>query len=341
MKHSRPERGIKLKCSTHLLFLGFVCSFAVLLEFVFPLLPLSNNEQFGHLDEALHLSTYRNRRRSLPRIANCTTVRTKGDEVVDTGERSMGSCALLFFGLAKQFKSLVLPTIRKNILQVGDNHHCDVFAHTYDLTAIYNSRNQELGAKIDPSEIYELTQNVMMESIQDFERQHNMTHLLQPRFFVHRKHGWTPQSYVNMLRQWHSIEKVWKLMVENEKKTGVQYERVGLFRSDVFYVSPIDIGKGDAVIPAFGLMTNDRMFYGKYEHAYVWANIRFPSVDCYKPPKSTHGLHSEHFMRRLILPNIPNWTINDKICFLRVRGQGKIQKKDCIYNYTGSYGILG
>ena len=69
-------------------------------------------------------------------------------------------------------------------------------------------------------------------------------------------------------------------MQQHERATGIEYERVAVFRSDVLYVVPIDIAKGDAVIPAFGKMTNDRMFYGLYEHAYVWANIRCPSVDC-------------------------------------------------------------
>jgi hypothetical protein len=115
----------------------------------------------------------------------------------------------------------------------------------------------------------------------------------------------------------------------------IQYERVGLFRSDVLYFHPIDISEGDAVVPAFGKMTNDRMFYGLYENAYVWANIRFPSVDCYKPQQPTHGLHSEHFMRRQVLPNIPNVTTRYDICFMRVRGTGKINLGDCLFNYTG------
>lgn len=139
-----------------------------------------------------------------------------------------------------------------------------------------------------------------------------------------------------MLRPWHSIEEVWKLMQQYELFKNVAYERVGLFRSDVFYFVPIDISKGgDAVIPAFGKMTNDHMFYGSYHNAYVWANIRFPSVDCYVPPLPSHGLHSEHFMRTLILPNIPNWTRRYDGCFMRVRGHGQIKKRDCMFNYTG------
>lgn len=128
-------------------------------------------------------------------------------------------------------------------------------------------------------------------------------------------------------------------MQQYEYSNDIHYDRVGLFRSDVYYVTDIDIMSETetdvAVIPSFGKMGNDRMFYGTYENAYVWANIRFPSVDCYEPELPTQGLHSEHFMERLILPNIPNWTERNDVCFLRVRGEGEIQDGDCNINYDG------
>jgi len=286
------------------------------------------------------------RRRLLPSIRNCTAVRdameneqlpyaSSNAAFLNSTTTVKRPCALLFFGLVKQFHNTVLPSIRKNILETGYNRNCDVFAHTYNVTEIHNSRNHENGSKNDPTEIYELTPNAMIENIEDFERQRNMTHLLQPRFVVHQKHGWTRTSYINMLRQWHSIDQVWNLMEQRERSMSIQYERVGLFRSDVFYFVPIDISKGDAVIPSFGKMTNDRMFYGLYENAYIWANIRFPSVDCYVPPLPTQGLHSEHFMETLILKNIPNWTNKSDICFMRVRGNGLVQLTDCELNYDG------
>lgn len=115
-------------------------------------------------------------------------------------------CTSVFFGLAKNFQSLVHPFIQGNIFRV--NHNCDVFAHTYNMTEVYSHRNRERGSAIDPTEIYQLTPHVHMETISDFEGQRNMTHLLQDRFRVAAKHGWEPQSYVKMLRQWHSIEQV-------------------------------------------------------------------------------------------------------------------------------------
>ena len=116
-------------------------------------------------------------------------------------------------------------------------------------------------------------------------------------------------------------------MREAERRQGIEYERVGFFRSDVRFVTSIDIFDGDAVIPNFGWV-NDRMFYGTYENAYIWAKIRFPSVPCYVPAKADVGMNSEFFMRDLVLKNIPNVTTRN-ICFYRVRATGYVQNGDC------------
>ena len=121
-------------------------------------------------------------------------------------------------------------------------------------------------------------------------------------------------------------------MQEAEHRRGLEYERVGLFRTDVKYVTPIDIFDGDAVIPNFGFLVNDRMFYGTYENAHVWAKIRFPSVPCYKPRHNSIKMHSEFFMNDFVLRNIPNVSKKD-ICFHRVRANGAVWEDDCTKKY--------
>ena len=59
---------------------------------------------------------------------------------------AQASCALLFFGLPKEFKSTVLPSIRTHVLAV--NRGCDVCAHTYNLSETSNPRNGELHAPL-------------------------------------------------------------------------------------------------------------------------------------------------------------------------------------------------
>ena len=123
-------------------------------------------------------------------------------------------------------------------------------------------------------------------------------------------------------------------MQQYEQATGIRYDRVGLFRTDVQYVTPIDIHDGnDAVVPGFGFLVNDRMFYGTYDNAHVWAKIRYASVDCYQPRHPFVQMHSEFFMNDLILPNIPNVTRRDDICFYRVRSNGNVLTDDCTKFY--------
>ena len=85
----------------------------------------------------------------------------------------------------------------------------------------------------------------------------------------------------NMIKQWHSIERVWGAM----ERSGTRYERVGLFRLDVRYKDPIDIGHGAAMVPAFHSelprWVNDRMFFGEYRYARQWATGRFPHAAAY------------------------------------------------------------
>ena len=121
-------------------------------------------------------------------------------------------------------------------------------------------------------------------------------------------------------------------MQETEERRVIQYEQVGLFRSDVEYATPIDIFDGDAVIPKFGFVVNDRMFYGTYENAHDWAKSRYPSVPCYVPRHEGIAMHSEYFMKDLVLKNIPNVTKKEDICFYRVRAQ-HVQRDDCIREY--------
>jgi hypothetical protein len=136
-----------------------------------------------------------------------------------------------------------------------------------------------------------------------------------------------------MYKQWHSIERVWDLMEENENNLGVEYERVGLFRSDVKYTTPINIFDGDAVIPKFGFIASDRMFYGLRENAKIWSKIRFSGVTCYKPRHAALAMHSEFYMKDFVLAKIPTEVETRDFCFYRVRGNGDVLDDDCTKAY--------
>jgi hypothetical protein len=233
------------------------------------------------------------------------------------------NCALLFFGLPKHFKDIVLPSIRSEIL--AHNPGCDVFAHTYNVTNITTARNGEDGAAIHPDEVFALTRNVVVDA------PHALPHDLE-HYHPYVAFDWKTQQMDNMIKQWHSIERAWGAMVDGERRRGRRYARVGLFRLDVKYVTPVRVGDGAvAAVPNFGHWNgprkglNDRAFYGGRAYAELWATARFPQADAYLASHKTR-LHSEIFM---------TWLLRDvpvelkPFCFLRVRATGEVKQRDC------------
>jgi len=241
------------------------------------------------------------------------------------------ACALLFFGLPRLFKMIPLPSILKYI--VATNPTCDIYAHSYNVTSIANEKEKDIPIKI--SELRLLTPNIVLDTEQEFLEQRNQTLHEYYKHFPHHFGNWYfPTSMDNMVKQWHSLERVWDLMLQVDQN----YTQVGLFRSDVFYTNPIDIFDGDAVIPQFASYpVNDRMFYGKFEYAEIWATHRFRNVPGYLGRAATgqlktyarDTLHSEFFMRDGILHAMPVKVQRKDICFFRVRGTGDVLTNDC------------
>eukprot|EP00941_MAST-03F_sp_MAST-3F-sp1_P002906 g2906.t1 len=225
-------------------------------------------------------------------------------------------CALLFFGLAKRFNDIVFPSIKEYILNI--NPDCDVYAHTYDIKSITNPRNNEDQTPVNPLEVYSMTKNVVIDTLDsvskaiDFEYYHKNYTL---------KYGAFPYSMDNLLKQWYSIQRVWDSMP-------TKYERVGLFRLDVLYLNPIDICDGNAVIPDFqhwgGL--NDRAFYGLYKWAEQWATNRFKKLPIRSKKENVYDMQGEKFMKYL-MRDVP--VALKSICFNRVRATGEIKSEDC------------
>eukprot|EP00277_Geminigera_cryophila_P046843 CAMPEP_0173074050 /NCGR_PEP_ID=MMETSP1102-20130122/10779_1 /TAXON_ID=49646 /ORGANISM="Geminigera sp., Strain Caron Lab Isolate" /LENGTH=293 /DNA_ID=CAMNT_0013943031 /DNA_START=294 /DNA_END=1173 /DNA_ORIENTATION=- len=189
------------------------------------------------------------------------------------------TCALLFFGLPKHFKDVVLPSIRKYILSV--NPGCDVFIHVYNVSSTSNSRNQEKNELLHPDEVNLMKEatTIVFESTADFQKRRNVS--LFYKYFPW-KDGWIwPTSLENMIKQWHSINHVWNQMANHENHVSeyhpghkvFQYERVGIFRSDVLYTNNINISEGVAVTSLFNngkAWMSDRLFYGLREYGEKW-----------------------------------------------------------------------
>lgn len=276
-------------------------------------------------------------------------------------------CALLFFGLIKEFKNLVYPAINSTILQ--QNPHCDVYLHTYNLTSIpFNPRSSEKeknkASKLDITEAYLLTtpDRITFESMQSF---HTKRDIILNASRVHHHRGWGNCciSHDNMIKQWNSIQGVWDLMRSHEQKilykqqrqlrkdnnntinkSTIQnqdryYQQIGLFRSDVFYPQPIDIFDGQAVTPSFARHNgyNDRLFYGLYEYAQTWASKRFDFVPTFEQEymipydedlSQKDGYHSERYVKSL-MDNYHVPVTPKDICVWRVRSGPRISIMDC------------
>lgn len=242
-----------------------------------------------------------------------TNRQTAGCEHRHTGNMR---CALLFFGLVKTFNTTVLPSIKEHILQ--HNPTCTVFAHTYDIHETSTLRNGEHHAPIYPRDVYGLTRNVVMDTLGTYAKRlapHDFA-LGPPRYTL--RASWGPEQVGNMKKQWTSIERVWDLMEQDS----AHYDRVGLFRLDVEYTMPINISRGDAVVPMFSAAeqgrANDRMFYGLHRYAKVWATERFNNLDLW----ATNRGDSEEYVHRLLSLHKVPYVKDACICFRRVRANG-------------------
>mmetsp|Transcript_4505 Transcript_4505/g.6884 ORF Transcript_4505/g.6884 Transcript_4505/m.6884 type:complete len:727 (-) Transcript_4505:134-2314(-) len=186
------------------------------------------------------------------------------EEIADADDMEIKKCALLFFGsLGEGFETLSLPSIQLNIIQTNPN--CDIFLHTYA-----DTEKQWKKAKL-------LTDNnlyVYVEEMDSFQE--------KSRSFLEtagKYYNRSPQEHEKMIQEWHSIQKVWGLM-ETTEGGKRKYAQVGLFQSNIYYASPIDISHSTAALPNHSHYGgyNKRMFYGSRHNAKVWS-FRFSFAD--------------------------------------------------------------
>jgi hypothetical protein len=296
------------------------------------------------------------------------------------GER----CAINLFGLPRAFQSLVLPALLQNVIRPNAAHNCDYFVHYYNLTQEEPGRSGR-GGHLNPSEILLLEQHVQNEAPpgqrrpnvmfladqeEDFWKRYDS--LIQKTRYTLDSRGyplyypWKELSYKhpvtvdNILKMWHSIHSAWLLMERYATDNTIEYTRVAMLRSDVMYVTPIDIyrldnGSNDhtdstataalidhqnrfAVIPAFGKHpVSDRIIYGPYAAVKIWASERFARLESHVQSilknDPGYGMHSERFLNHTIFPAIRKLDIDihehPHMCFFRARTDESVWVSDC------------
>jgi hypothetical protein len=330
--------------------------------------------------------------RNVPLDSAHQTISTfTGQEVLQQEQPTMARippswCALLFFGLPRAYKEMVLPSIVQNILIPNARHECDIYVHYYHQRAETAGRYNPGGA-IDPDDIFLLKQAAIdvakhhgyggrlphVAFVNDTElsfgkkrgtsldKYQNTTDKKgRPLYFPWKDKGWQTSSLTNMVKGWHSIDSVFQLMetTSAQQLHNFSYSRVGIFRSDVMFLTPIDIAALDrdrmdvhnqhVVLAPFGKHpVNDRMIYGPLLGVKVWATQRFELIEkrvqLHKDPG--YEMHSERFLNASLLPAIQKLGVsintNPDICFLRTRADKSVLLRDCSGTVSGKTRDLG
>ena len=302
-------------------------------------------------------------------------------------------CAINLYGLPRSFRRLVLPSFVEHVVKPNLKYNCDYFVHYHAVTKEAPGRSG-YGGTIDPNQIFDLeaavrevvalarSNSTHPEAIrmpivafassteEEFQTLYrNYTDVIETEkvangallYLPSRASSYTKETVVNIFKMWHSQQAVWNLMEEHSRN----YEQVGMFRADVFYVTDIDIfsnGRQNnqihdvqepnngrnaqqnrsavAVVPSFAKgPVNDRFICGPYAAVKIWAAGRFQRMDHHLHvtiPRKAPGfaLHSERYLSLTIFPAIETETgtpiIEDRtICFLRARVDGTIWVNDC------------
>ena len=323
---------------------AFVATVCLLSSLPYWMLQLSEQQQFQN-NTAPKISERKEWKARKPTSLSSELSRPKKTREEEPSSTRKSSCAVLFFGLPRSFESIVLPSIRQNVLIPNRDNHCDFFMHYYNVSSEAKSRIVNGGGNIDTSRVPTLLTEAVHQV--DPEAHVSMISDTDESFWKARKeqldkyrtvkaadgkylyYPWMaktftyPTSIDNIVKQWHSIDAVWNLMEKFSASYHQQhyYERVAMLRNDAVYMTPFDIYRINntlvdrenqyASIPNWARYpVNDRMIYGNRKAVKIWATRRFELLEdhvrTYNEPG--YGMHSERFLEHSIFPAIRNET---------------------------------
>jgi hypothetical protein len=284
-------------------------------------------------------------------------------------------CAINLFGLPRAFRQLVLPSMIHHVIPFND---CDYYVHYYYMTQEVAGRSGE-GGVMDPNDIRLLEQAVCqhaphgtdtagrrhprrtpivefaVDTEADFWRQYTplvekirttkVASTGRPLYFPYKALTYRQFTTTdNIIKMWHSIQSAWNLMERSEHSRHFNYTIVAMLRSDVVYVTKVQIDSSSAqndssattvTIPAFGKHpVSDRAIYGNHDAVKIWATQRLSQLDAHVHwVQKNHpgwGMHSERFMDWTIFPHMRAMVREDPYwCFLRARADESVWIRDC------------
>ena len=247
-------------------------------------------------------------------------------------------CAILLWGLPRAFESLVLPSLVRHVIQPNARYHCDYFVHYYQLDHEESGRSGQ-GGDLHPEQVLLLEHHVWKEQKNKHQRTPVVRFAVDQEADFWKKYRplldkinntldpqgkplyfpWKARTYQkptttdNIIKMWHSIQSVWNLMEQQQQQpnNNVVYTHVAMLRSDVVYMTPIDIyeyGSDVVVVPGFGKHpVSDRIVYGPARAVQIWATQRFAKLEShvqfmYQNNHRGWGLHSERFVQYALFP---------------------------------------
>ncbi len=214
-------------------------------------------------------------------------------------------CALVFYGLPRSFRDVVLPSVVRNVLLPNAKYDCHLMVHYHALTHEPGGRSGS-GGSLQPEDVFLLEQaarlvgRLVREDRLAAERSHyeptiRFGNFTEDQFFhdcaefLNRSHHvkddsgqhllyfpWNVNSFVfpqtsdNIIRMMYGTRAAWQLLQQTQRELRVIYTRIAMLRDDVFFVTPLDI-----------LLTKNK------------------TVD-------------EH-NRVAVVPNFANWPVNDRM----------------------------
>jgi hypothetical protein len=268
---------------------------------------------------------------------------------------------------------------------IEPNPGCDYYVHYYHMTEELGGRSGNGGA-IDPTAIL-----LLRDAVHNAAKERNMSYLPIVEFvFDHEEDFWNkyndliqkirttkvsgkylyfpwkantyhhPVTTDNIVKMWHSIQAAYQLMEDSATAKNIDYKMVAMLRSDVVYVTPVDIHDAlnatttstelaPVTVPDFGKHpVSDRIIYGPREAVKIWATKRFSQLESHVQfILSNHpgwGMHSERFLDYTIFPLIRNVTsirAHPTLCFFRARADETVWISDCFGTYSIIKQFLG
>lgn len=235
-----------------------------------------------------------------------------------------------FYGLVKQY-DMVAQSVKKHIFDVikAANYTYDVYAHTYNITSVFNERNKEMGLSIDPTSLKRVLPRarVIYDTPEAADGSVSLDDLLVNGDPWPENPRTSLRYYVRQLYSLRRLTELWAPKMND-------YDYCIYLRPDVFFISDLDLFDKQQNLTRSALATpgwqqwtgrNDRFAYGVPSVMQIFGN-RLNGLQDYVTSQRKQP-HAEIFLGAYV--KAMNLTsILSQTKFKRMRANGKLDARD-------------